>query len=80
MVSAQGRFGIGAFCFKTKDTSHPRGYERATNHKKSNATQALNSFSFEGQKKQKPYFSHKAAGANQPHTKTKTHGLRFTET
>ncbi len=29
MVSAQGRFGIGAFCFKTKDTSHPRGNERA---------------------------------------------------
>ena len=28
MVSAQGRFGIGAFCFKTKDTSHPRGDER----------------------------------------------------
>ena len=28
MVSAQGRFGIGAFCFKTKDTSHSRGYER----------------------------------------------------
>jgi hypothetical protein len=28
MVSAQGRFGIGAFCFKTKDTSHPRGNER----------------------------------------------------
>jgi len=30
MVSAQGRFGIGAFCFKTKDTSHPRGNERET--------------------------------------------------
>ena len=28
MVSAQGRFGIGAFCFKTKDTSHSRGNER----------------------------------------------------
>ena len=28
MVSAQGRFGIGAFCFKTKDTSHYRGDER----------------------------------------------------
>ena len=28
VVSAQGRFGIGAFCFKTKDTSHPRGDER----------------------------------------------------
>jgi hypothetical protein len=35
--------------------------------------------SFEGQKKQKPIFSHKAAGAIQPHTKSKTHGLRFTE-
>ena len=32
MVSAQGRFGIGAFCFKTKDTSHSRGNERV-NHK-----------------------------------------------
>ena len=32
VVSAQGRFGIGAFCFKTKDTSHSRGYERV-NHK-----------------------------------------------
>ena len=30
MVSAQGRFGIGAFCFKTKDT-RPRGYERENN-------------------------------------------------
>ena len=28
VVSAQGRFGIGAFCFKTKDTSHSRGDER----------------------------------------------------
>ena len=28
VVSAQRRFGIGAFCFKTKDTSHPRGNER----------------------------------------------------
>ena len=28
MVSAQRRFGIGAFCFKTKDTSHPHGDER----------------------------------------------------
>jgi len=24
MVSAQERFGIGAFCFKTKDTKPPR--------------------------------------------------------
>jgi len=34
--------------------------------------QALIFLSFEGQKKQKPIFSHKAAGANQPHTKSKT--------
>ena len=27
-LSAEVRFGIGAFCFKTKDTSHPRGDER----------------------------------------------------
>ena len=27
-LSAEGRFGIGAFCFKTKDTSHSRGDER----------------------------------------------------
>jgi hypothetical protein len=43
-----------------------------TNHKKAHAAQVLNSFSFEGQKKQKPIFSRKAAGANQPHTKSKT--------
>ena len=76
-LSAEGRFGIGAFCFKTKDTSHSRGYERATNHKKAHAAQALNSFSFEGQKKQKPIFSSKAAGANQPHTKTKSARAEF---
>ena len=27
-LSAEVRFGIGAFCFKTKDTSHSRGDER----------------------------------------------------
>ena len=43
------------------------------------AVQVMIFLSFEGQKKQKPIFSHKAAGAIQPHTKSKTHGLRFTE-
>ena len=80
MVSAQGRFGIGAFCFKTKDTSHSRGYERATNHKKAHAAQALNSFSFEGQKKQKPFFPLRQPAQTNRTQKPKVHGLRFTET
>ena len=56
----------------------PRGYERANNQ------YTLNSLSFEGQKKQKPIFfppkesfGHKAAGAIQPHTKTKSAGAAF---
>ena len=49
----------------------PRGYERANNQ------YTLNSLSFEGQKKQKPFFPSKAAGAIQPHTKTKSTGAAF---
>ena len=55
----------------------PRGYERETNNKKAHAAHALIFLSFEGQKKQKPFFSSKAAGANQPHTKTKSARAAF---
>ncbi len=101
MVSAQGRFGIGAFCFKTKDTNNicSNGVPRTTgknkfsstiyfapllgvfiNHKKAHAAQVLNSFSFEGQKKQKPFFPLRQPAQSNRTQKPKAHGLRFTET
>ena len=66
-----------------KRTKPPRGQEREKSLKlqisllNPNPNKKNEYLSFDSKKKQKPFFSSKAAGANQPHTKTKSTRAAF---
>jgi hypothetical protein len=61
-------------CYSNLKGSHGLGEEQV-NHQ-----YTLNSLSFEGQKKQKPFFPLRQPAQTNRTQKPKAHGLRFTET
>jgi hypothetical protein len=77
MVSAKS---LGLVLFSYWKRKVPRGYERKCQkhlYRAVNNKPKLNTLSFEGQKKQKPIFSTKAAGSYPPHTKAKSARAAF---